>query len=310
MKGRSSTTGLYISRADSCQSVKIWRAGIPVDRALERRLRSHAPCREEQTDDGIIAEASANVCEERLAVAIREVIRIAGQLAEIGHAIVDRGVANPHCRQRVDASFGEVLRHAFNEPQRHRFEVESPAVVRHRRGDVELEHVHQLMAQDVIVFGVVAGERQDHAIHERIGEAAGALSDQLRRGGGLLKVRRVRVEHDRLAREGVIEHARQACVPALRLTADVIDHVRFAVVVVDVEVLRLQDLEVEVLPLHFVSAEVLGVCGGCENNEEGKEDYDRFTHRDSPRGIFRRLQAGSGCKFAALRMLLLFSLVR
>ena len=49
-----------------------------------------------------------------------------------------------------------------------------------RRGDVVLEDVHHLVAEDVIVLRVVAGERQDDAVHERIGEAARPFADHAR----------------------------------------------------------------------------------------------------------------------------------
>ena len=119
--------------------------------------------------------------------------------------------------------------------------------------------MHHFVAEDVIVLGVVAGQRQDDAVHERIGEAARPLADHLRRGGGLLEVGGVRVEDDRLAVERVVERPREARVPALRLPSDVVHDVRFTVVVVDVEVLGLEDLEIEVLPLDLVAPEVLRV---------------------------------------------------
>src|SRR6266550_3704638 len=89
----------------------------------------------------------------------------------------------------------------------------------------------------------------------------------------------------------MIEHTRQARVPPLRLTADVIHYIRFAVVVVDVEMLRLEDLEVEVFPLDFVPAEVLSVCRGCEKDEEEEDDY-RFTHRDHLEDLYCDRQFG------------------
>ena len=160
--------------------------------------------------------------------------------------------------------------------------------------------MHQLVAQDVIVLRVVAGQRHDHAVHKRIGEAAGPLSDDLRRRRGLLEVGGVGVEHDRLARERVVEHSRVAGVPALRHPADVIHYVGLAVVVVDVEVLRLQDLEVEVFPLHFVASEVLRLCCGGEE-KKGEKGEDGFTHRFNLRvgSIGEPPNWAGGCKFAA-----------
>ena len=185
------------------------------------------------------------------------------------------GVTDPHRRQRIDAALREVLRHSFHDPQRHQLQIEAPPVVDHARRDVELEDVDQLVADDMVVLGVVAGEREDDAVHERIGEAAGAFADELGSGGGLLEVGGVGVDDDRFARERVVEHAREPLVPALGLAPDVVHHVRFAVVVVDVEVLGLEHLEVEVLPLNFVASEVLRVGGkGCERENEDKGQCD------------------------------------
>src|SRR5207249_6895692 len=104
-------------------------------------------------------------------------------------------------------------------------------------------------------------------------------------------------EHDRLAGERVVEQPRVSGVPALRHAADVVHHVGLAVVVIDVEVLRLHDLEVEVLPLHLVAAEVLCVgCGG--EKEEEEKSYDGLTHRFNL-GWFHDRQNAGGCKFAA-----------
>ena len=45
------------------------------------------------------------------------------------------------------------------------------------RGDVVLKGVHQLVAEDVIRFREAAGEREDHAALEHLGDAAGAFAD-------------------------------------------------------------------------------------------------------------------------------------
>src|SRR5207244_13508099 len=54
-------------------------------RALERRFRTERSGGQEKTHDGVIAETSADVGQQRLTVAVREVVRIAGELAKIGH---------------------------------------------------------------------------------------------------------------------------------------------------------------------------------------------------------------------------------
>ena len=56
------------------------------------------PGGEEVAHHRFVAEARADVRHQRLAVAIGEVARVAGELAQVGQAIVDRGVADPHRR--------------------------------------------------------------------------------------------------------------------------------------------------------------------------------------------------------------------
>jgi hypothetical protein len=51
--------------------------------------------------------------------------------------------------------------------------------VRIAAGDVELERVHQLMAEHVVGVGQRSGHRQHNAALDRFGEAARALADDL-----------------------------------------------------------------------------------------------------------------------------------
>jgi hypothetical protein len=131
-----------------------------------------------------------------------------------------------------------------------------------RRGDVELEGVHQLVAEHVVGLGEPAAERHDDAPLEELGDAAGALTDVAGHGVGLAEVRGRRIQDERLATaELVVEHAREARVPALgHARGQWQRHLLFGVVV-DVEVLRLEDTEVEPLVLHAVLPEVLGARG-------------------------------------------------
>ena len=213
--------------------------GRDAERAVERGLGAGQAGGEEVADDGVIAETSADVRQQRLAVAVREVVRIALELPQVGRRlctsasrihIAVSGSTRPF--EKYSAMPSTIHSGIISRLKRRRLLVMP-------RGDVELEDVHHFVADDVIVLGVVAGQRQDDAVHERIGEAARPFADHLRRGGGLLEVGGVRVEDDRLAVERVVERPREARVPALRLAADVVHHVRFPVVVVNVEVLGL-----------------------------------------------------------------------
>ena len=79
---------------------------------------------------------------------------------------------------------------------------------RRARGDVELERVHELVADHVIGVGERTAERQDDAAPERFGDAARAFAELARDGVGLLEVRMRCVEHERLTpAQLVAEHA-------------------------------------------------------------------------------------------------------
>jgi hypothetical protein len=68
----------------------------------------------------------------------------------------------------------------------------------------------------------------------------------------------VRVEDERLRRlELVLEHAREALVPALRHARRLLHGLFFGGIEVDVEVRSLEDAEAEVVVLDFVASEVL-----------------------------------------------------
>ena len=56
-------------------------------------------------------------------------------------------------------------------------------------GHVELEGVHQLVAEHVIGLGEGAGQRQHDAALQRFGDAAGALAELAADDVGLLEVR-------------------------------------------------------------------------------------------------------------------------
>ena len=122
------------------------------------------------------------------------------------------------------------------------------------RGHVVLEGVHQLVAEHVVGFGEAAGERQDDAALEHLGDAAGAFADVAGERVRLLEVRMGGVEDERLprrsarGRSSVDSRAYQRS--AMRAASS---NGRFFLrVVVDVEVLGLEHLEVEAVVLDLV----------------------------------------------------------
>jgi hypothetical protein len=137
-------------------------------------------------------------------------------------------------------------------------ELRCAAALPHAARDVELEDVHQLMSDHVIVVRVDAGQRQHDTIERGLREAAGAFTDQPRCHGSLLKVRVVLIDDQRLLLvEFVLEEPGKTHVPALREIGDVLRVRRARRVVVNQEMLGLENFEFEPLPQHLISAEVL-----------------------------------------------------
>src|SRR5437867_584611 len=83
------------------------------------------------------------------------------------------GVAQPHRGVRIDRSELQIFRHPFDEPQRQASGADLAWISTRRRGDVELERVDELVADDVIRVGQRTGERQHDAAPDRLGDAAG-----------------------------------------------------------------------------------------------------------------------------------------
>ena len=190
----------------------------------------------------------------------------------VGNLFAHHGVAHPHRRQRILAAEREVLGHTFDEPERQRVEAHQSAAGR-AFGDVVLEHVHELVAEHVIVVGVDAGERHDDARAVRLGDAARAFLELLADDVRLLEVRMVGVEDERLAVERVPEGVRVARVPALRHARRVVDDQRLGRIEEVVEVIRLEDFPGEGLVLDLVAAEVLlGL--GWSGRKERRERHD------------------------------------
>ena len=243
----------------------------------------------ENPADPVVPERAADVGPESVAVPVREVPPVSEFRNRREPFFQVQRVPHPHRRERVDGSDREVFGHPLDEPQR---EPDGAGHVQPRASrplprHVELEGVHEFVAEQVIGLVERHHHRHDEPPLQDLREALRALVDELAGGVRLLEIRMVRVEDDRLAlAELVIEHPRQAGVPALGEAADHLRAGRTLLVVVDVEVLRLEHLEVERLVNHLVSAEIpagLPLQRGSGGTREGRESGKRDERVSSPK---------------------------
>ena len=192
--------------------------------------------------------------------AVGENPRIVGELLDGRQVAFQRGVAQPHRGVGIDRADREVFRHPLHEPQRwiHVDERLDPGTDAAPAEHVVLELVHHLVADHVLELGVGAGEGQDHAVLEKLGDAARALTDVAADRVGLLEVRLRGVQDDRLAAlKLVVQDAGEARVPPLRHACCVERRRALGRIVIDLEVIGLDDLEVEGPVLDLVLPEVL-----------------------------------------------------
>jgi hypothetical protein len=218
---------------------------------------SQAKRRTVHVHHGAIAPAAGHVRPQRLAVAVREVARVRGELVDRREVVARHCIPHPHRRQRIVAAQREVLSHALDEPQGQRVEPLQPGRFRVLR-DVVLEDVHEFVAEHVVIVGVAAGEGHHDARAQPFRHAPRALVGRIAHDVRLLEVRVIGVEHDRMPLELVAEGVRVSRIPALGHPAGIARDQRLRRVEVQVEVIRLQDPEVELLVLHLVAPEVLG----------------------------------------------------
>ena len=128
------------------------------------------------------------------------------------------------------------------------------------------------MANDVVEVLKRATHRQHYAPPQCLGDTASALTDVAPDGVGLLKFRGAGVENQRLpARQFVMEHGGEPSKPSLGHASRLTRCDLFGGVIVDVKVLGLEHLEVEVLILNLVPAEVLRLQGCCDQDNRGEE---------------------------------------
>ncbi len=114
------------------------------------------------------------------------------------------------------------------------------------------------MTDNVVVLLVIAGKRDNDTVFQPLGHSSRSLAYEAADDIGLLEVRLVGVEDDRLSRfQLVVEQLGVAFVPSFGHATAVRCRFQLLGIVVNFEVFGLERLELKTLVLDFVSAEVL-----------------------------------------------------
>ncbi len=252
---------------------------IQAGRLLEPGQRA-ARFRPQDAPQDVIAIPPRQVRPERVAVSIRKVARVV-ELLERRETAVVRRIAQPHRRMPVAGPEREVLGHAFDKPRRKREGI-VPGALR----DVDLERVRDFVAKHVVGRPQSGRKRHRNPRLRPLGEAACSLGRRPGRDVRLGEVGVAGVEHEGLPpHETVLQHLREARVPALRHARRVAGRVLFFGVVVDVEVFGLKNPEIEAVVADLVAAEVLGFGrSGTGKDRNQTDDGRRAPHHGHPWG--------------------------
>ncbi len=142
--------------------------------------------------------------------------------------------------------------------------------------------MHDLVAEDMIGLAEPRREREHDAAGEMVREAAHAVGDRAFDDRRLREVRVAGVQDDRLPPiEAVVQGDRQPRVPALGELRGEASRLLLGRVVIDVEMRRLEDGEIEAVVLHLVAAEVLRARRRCER-QDSQRDKDPHPGHSGP----------------------------
>ena len=177
------------------------------------------------------------------------------------------------------------LGQALGEPQRRQVVLAAMVLAHHPRQLLDHVGMGELVTRDPGEPRPGSGVRQQHAAFDELGEPAGALGDQARRGVGLLEQMMDRVEQER---DGPAR--RQAEAPVVLDAHAVREHHQapgqalFLGVVVQAQVGSGEHRPLERLVLDLVLAERLGVCGSGGREQQRGEERGRDGARESHHG--------------------------
>src|SRR5688572_27704799 len=139
---------------------------------------------------------------------------------------------------RVDGAERQIFRHTLDEPERQRVGSGFAGSITRPGADIELECVHELVANHMVGVGQRTTEWQDDATPKRFREPTRPFADFSGGGVGLLEIRMRRVEHERLpAAQAMSKQPLEPSQPALGETRRQLGAFELAWIEVDVKVL-------------------------------------------------------------------------
>ena len=184
----------------------------------------------------------------------------------------------------------EVFGHAFDEPKRQPQRrrdgrlAECLALTRH----VELKRVDHLVTQHVVGLSQRTSERQHHAPLEDLGHTPSGFARSAANGVGLREMRMAGVINDRLpTAELMVQEARKPRIPALGKDAGLLHRLAFLGIEMDVEMFRLENLEIEALVLNLVATEILRAGSLHAGSAEGREKAEKSRQTNAGSAIHK-----------------------
>ncbi|PYQ43668.1 MAG: hypothetical protein DMF77_09175 [Acidobacteria bacterium] len=140
----------------------------------------------------------------------------------------------------------------------------------------------ELVPEHVVGLGQGRADGEDDTPLEGLGDAARALAGSAAEGVGLLEVGIAGVQDDGLALLHLVaEQGAEPGVPTLGHASDLLRRQLLLGVVIDVEMIGLEDLELQPVPLDRVAPEVLGVGGWGEGEGEDRDEGENEARAGS-----------------------------